>query len=608
QWLALRRQFLKPLLVVVVVELILMRTAMRFSMGNNQELPITLTLATLMLVADLIALVWVAMWAALSAKSQNRATMITLSRILILPWALFGVVLVLANLYAELWSTTGWLPGWKFRLWWWFGLGILADVVFGLVARRQLLSRFRQIATQRFSPLPSREERRLARDRAKAKALMVTQSSRLGEATGQPAPRNLMRRKAVMIGATLVMLAGCILFILERSKPRFPPPVVVSITQSNAPLRVFPGAGIFLVLPDGSLWRWGQTGGPQFPRAIVPEQVGTNRDWTQAVAAGRHCVGLRKDGTLWEWGGAIATPGRYGQVRMAADPEQVDPGYDWIQASTGGGHSVALKKDGTLWAWGDNSVGQLGNGPGPNPTNLVQVGVDRDWSAVSCQGTFTTGLRTNGTLWVWGRVYAFGNGLPTMKNVPTPTQVCRETNWSSLTPGFGALEWNRSGELWRLMEPRPPGAQETVASTGQLMVSNSMPDHVAFAFGGKWSLYQVRSDCTLWESSYLTGFMAAAPTGAWRQVGKRSDWVSIWGNGGTALGLTADGTVWTWGFDQGKEAGADFAFKLKRLQARVMAMFGSAPGSTGFSSTPPYPKEPRPLMRLVHASEDPNGK
>lgn len=602
QWLALRRQFLKPLLVVVVVELVLMQASRRYSMGNNLQFPITWFLGILMLVADVIALYWVAMWAALSAKNQNRATIVTFSRVLILPLAVFGVVEVMASLYSGLWSDTGWSPGWRFHLWWWFGLGIVADVAFGLMARRQLLRNFRQLATERSAPMASFLARWATRREARAKERAVKQSLTPGVVTARWTPR-----KAAIVGVTLVLLITCVLLIRERSQPKFPPPVVVSITQSNAPLRVFSGTGVFIVLPDGSLWRWGQTGGPQFPRAIVPEQVGTNCDWTQATPAGRHCVGLRKDGTIWEWG-AVAALGSRGSFRVVSDPEQVETGHDWIQVSTGGGHFVALKNDGTLWVWGDNSWGQLGNGPGPNPTNLVQMGGDRDWSTVSCQGASTIGLRTNGTLWAWGRVYSSGNGPPQMNNVPAPTQICRETNWSSLTPGSGALEWNRSGEVWHLMEVRPPGAEETAASTGRLICSNSTPDHFASAFCGILKLFQVRSNGTLWESSYPTGFWPGTSQGAWRQVGKRSDWISIWGSGGTALGLTAEGTVWTWGVDQGKEPVVDFAAKLKRLQVWVMAVFGNPPGSTGFSPTQPYQEKPRPLMRLVPAATNPNGQ
>src|SRR5437868_6658433 len=104
------------------------------------------------------------------------------------------------------------------------------------------------------------------------------------------------------------------------------------------------------------------------------------------------------------------------------------------------------------------------------------------------------GLRANGTLWVWGRVYISGKAKSI--NVSTPTQVCRETNWSSLASGFGALEWNRSGELWNLMQTQAPGAEEAAASSGRLICSNSTPDHFASAFCGALEHFQVLSNGT----------------------------------------------------------------------------------------------------------------
>lgn len=96
--------------------------------------------------------------------------------------------------------------------------------------------------------------------------------------------RRLTRNRTLAIGGGLLLgLAAACLF---RENP--PPPVQVWTSITNAPVRVFPGVtGAFIVLPDGSLWRWGQTGGSAFTRAAVPEPVGTNLGWVQAFAAHR---------------------------------------------------------------------------------------------------------------------------------------------------------------------------------------------------------------------------------------------------------------------------------------------------------------------------------
>ena len=59
-------------------------------------------------------------------------------------WGSLATLLALAP--SELQSNVSW----QFFLGTWFGLGLLADVGFGLWARRKLLSQFRVVAAQRF--------------------------------------------------------------------------------------------------------------------------------------------------------------------------------------------------------------------------------------------------------------------------------------------------------------------------------------------------------------------------------------------------------------------------------------------------------------------------
>jgi len=403
-----------------------------------------------------------------------------------------------------------------------------------------------------------------------------------------------MPRK-LLLGTALFALIVCVILFTPQgrigvpvSSSLVPPPVVVSLNQTNSPLRVFPGVtGVLIILPDGSLWRWGQTGGALFSRARAPEQVGTNRDWAEAFAANNHCVGLRTNGTIWEWG-------YRGNNQPCTVPTQVDPNTDWVGIAAGDLHSVALRRDGTLWAWGDNSRCQLGNGPGPNPTNLVQVGTNSDWRAVACgQGSHTLGLRNDGTLWVWGEIFGFTNGQPGF--FPAPTQICRETNWVGL--GNGPLAEARSGSgLWYPLE-YPPDATAGAASICRLISSNVVPHHVASAFCGRPEIYEVRPDGTLWARLNAIGPWAKTRDHHWHRIGKRSDWVSIWGTG-AVMGYTSDGTVWTWGSDLGQAPIPVLPSSFRLLLARVQAWcFGLNPANATTVATWPYQRDPRPLMR-----------
>ena len=293
QWRALRRQFLRPLLLVVAVELIFAATMARRHNLNQQVY--SLLAIVLMLVADVVALIWVAMAAALTARSQTRATLTTVFRILVAPWVAFAGVLAVRQA-AFLLDLTKHPPNDAFPLHVWLWTGLLADLVYGLHAWRSLRRDFREMAVR---PLVAeRGQFRWWQFPGKAAAAVARFAGRF------LAPR--FRKLAIASLAAVLALAGV---LLARSRPKFPPPVVVSITQSNAPLAVFPvGEGVFLVLPDGTLWCWGRPGPTNIPRAALPERVDAATNWVKAMGSMDYCLGLRADGTVWS--GAIATATR----------------------------------------------------------------------------------------------------------------------------------------------------------------------------------------------------------------------------------------------------------------------------------------------------------
>jgi hypothetical protein len=150
QILALRRQFLKPLAVVIGVEVLFMLAVSRRSLVLTEEdgRQIAFGLAGLgLFILDIAALTWVAFLAALTAKSPHRASASAIVRVLVLPWIIFAAVTVIAGL----WTAGGPGPSWKFFLYLWFWLGVVADLAFGLPAWWQLRTRFRELALQRFT-------------------------------------------------------------------------------------------------------------------------------------------------------------------------------------------------------------------------------------------------------------------------------------------------------------------------------------------------------------------------------------------------------------------------------------------------------------------------
>ena len=617
---ALRRQFLWPLVAVLGVGLLF--TVAAYRRASDWQGQATCLAGMFMLVVDLVALSWVGMWRALVARSHNLATISTLARVLVLPWAVFGAVVGAGNVWFGLALGKDWSPGWQFYLKLWVGLGLAADLVFGLTAWWQLRTRFRELALRRFNPAPSALTRWFGLAQAGGagpeRAGLTTRDGRLDETQRRDERREdtaggtsavfASRRFKLTARSwrTRLALAGCLAlaviglgFIVLQPRLHSPAPVVVSLNQSNAPVRVFTcPLGVLFILPDGSLWRWGKAGVAVLPMAVVPERLGTNCDWVEAAANDPHLVGLRRDGTLWEWGRRGGSSGE--PSGLGAGPRAVDASHDWVAVAAAANHSIALRRDGTLWAWGDNAMGQLSIGPGPRHTSPVQVGTNNDWAAVCCPWNCTLALRRDGTLWTWGHVPVVGTGGMNfnMNELPSPTQVCLESNWTGITGGGWPLVWNRSGELWEPFHG-VPNAEASAASNSRLVLPHAVPGRFAIAWCGEPEIYEVRPDGTLWGRTQPLSFYLAGSVGEWRRLGKRSDWIGLWGTGGTVVGLTAEGTLWTWGIDPGREPGADLASRLKLAQSRLMSLFGPGPRPIPSGAMPAYQKQPRPLMRLV---------
>jgi hypothetical protein len=152
QFLALRRQFVGPVLTVLAVEFLMMLAGLSPDMGDpGRSLWVLFWLGMMvMLVADLAALYWIGMWQGLTARTQNHASGVSLARVLLLPWLVIGLVVMWVAL-ASLGPGTRSEAGEGFFLGLWFFAGIGTDLVFGFVARQKLLTQFRRAAEQRYA-------------------------------------------------------------------------------------------------------------------------------------------------------------------------------------------------------------------------------------------------------------------------------------------------------------------------------------------------------------------------------------------------------------------------------------------------------------------------
>ncbi len=351
------------------------------------------------------------------------------------------------------------------------------------------------------------------------------------------------------------------------------PPVLRSFVIGGDPpfVQVSSSKGTEVVLgvrANGTIWSWGLNTNSQFGDGSTvgierrtPSQMGVVATWRSVSVGGSHVLATRTDGTLWAWGTNTSGQLGNGTTSSSTTPVQVGSAATWATVSAGGSHSVGVMTDGSLWAWGDNTSGQIGQGS-TTPTSYTaptRIGVLNTWStattALSAGTSFTLALKSDGSLHSWGLGSSgqLGNGAG--GTVTTPTQVGSALTWSAVSAGSAfSVALRTNGSLW------VTGSN----SSGQLG-DGTLTSLLSFTQMGAsltWSKIQAgnsltlatKADGTLWSwGSNLwgqlgQGFVDYTVRGNTpQQVGSAANWQSLAAGTSHALGLRADGGLWSWG-------------------------------------------------------------
>jgi hypothetical protein len=87
------------------------------------------------------------------------------------------------------------------------------------------------------------------------------------------------------------------------------------------------------------------------------------------------------------------------------------------------------------------------------------------------------------------------------------------------------------------------------------------------------------------------------------RAGERADWVAVANAYNAAFGLTADGTLWTWGRNLGEPPRVETRSRIEVAKLRAAAALGLRSPNlwTPESAEPTYPiqEKPRALMKLA---------
>lgn len=200
---------------------------------------------------------------------------------------------------------------------------------------------------------------------------------------------------------------------------------------------------------DGTVWAWGCNNAGQLGDYTATQRNTPVATWNlndiSAIAAGAyHSLALKKDGTVWAWGSNNA--GQLGEP--ASTPQRITPvqvaGLSGVVALAAGfQHSLALKRDGTVWAWGGNDSGQLGDGSlSDRPAPVRAAGLDGT-VALAAGYRHSLALRSDGTVRTWGNnsFGQLGDGSTTFRTAPAPAGALNLGASSNAAPQNGWW-WN----------------------------------------------------------------------------------------------------------------------------------------------------------------------
>lgn len=318
------------------------------------------------------------------------------------------------------------------------------------------------------------------------------------------------------------------------------------------------------VTNDKTVWAWGGNNSGQLgylPRIARPIDAALG---PVAFASGGNAHGLAilEDGTLWGWGSNGSGQLGLGSADTVPHPApvQMGVGFQWISASAGSSYTLAVRADGTLWACGINSSGQLGDYTTSQRTSLVQIGTDNQWQFVSAGTGHSLAIKTDGTLWGWGTNGSGQLGDGTTTPHFFPQQIGTATNWVSAIAaanGSFSLALKADHTLWAW----------GLNSTGQLGDGTTNSRFVPGQVGtSTWTAYcsgnantiAVRTDGTLWGWGANGGAQIGDGSFTQRnspvQIGTSTAWTSVAGNGST-VATRSDGTLWSWGSDSNGQLG-----------------------------------------------------
>jgi len=155
---------------------------------------------------------------------------------------------------------------------------------------------------------------------------------------------------------------------------------------------------------DGSLWAWGVNNGNLGTPTIyqtqqVPIRIGHDNDWAKIFTGwrGKGSFGIKKDGSLWVWGvnrGNQLGVGR--NIKSLDRPTRLGNDNDWVTIANCGMYTLGIKKNGSLWQWGNQEY---------DIASPTRINLPASWHSIAVSQNHSIGITTSGRVFTWGGNY-----------------------------------------------------------------------------------------------------------------------------------------------------------------------------------------------------------
>jgi alpha-tubulin suppressor-like RCC1 family protein len=326
---------------------------------------------------------------------------------------------------------------------------------------------------------------------------------------------------------------------------------------------------------NGSVWAWGYNGYGQLGNNTTSEfnpspiSVVGNHSFVEVAAGYVFSLARKADGSIWSWGSnGYYTKLGDGTTIDRSSPVSVIGDHSFTAISAGWDFSVALKADGSVWGWGTNdSHNQLGDGTSTNRASPVSVVGDHSFVQISAGGYFTLARKADGSVWGWGKD-DFGQ-LGDNRAGPETTTIDSGNyklpfNYNGMSYEAQITQTSYTGSALATEIKNQMNAQifdttfDVTFDTGKFTISNSsMTFDLLFMMGMDMINHVIGFNDTdySWEQTYTSDVSSAydapiTPQSSPVSVAGGHSFVEIAAGYESSMARKADGSVWTWGYNE----------------------------------------------------------